>query len=525
MRDGDRDPGLPIKVGPCSNTEFDPQPMNPVVREAMRRARAMAEERARKLGIPRRRFLLSSMGAATTLAALSACSREANGGDDAGGTHAVSDDATIDPEAALSELGGDQPVIDVQTHFLEYPDQGSGGLADGVAQAVIGFRAIGHNSDCPDDEDPMECLTTERWIEEVFGRSDTTMAVISALPFGAGTDDDPLSPEIMAEGRRQLAELCDAQGDRVLVQGHGQPNGDGDLEEFFEDMEAEAEAYDIVAWKSYTHFGEGWMLDDSLVGDDAPEGFAGSAEPIGSRYLGRVMELYEAGKGPNIIAVHKGLSIVGGAQGSPYASPADIGPAAVNFPELQFCVYHSGYEVGEAEGPYDRGAPNQGADRLISTLQDNDIGPNSNVYAELGGTWRNLMALADDDEKAHLLGKLLLHVGEDRVLWGTDSIWFGSPQDQIESLRTFEISEQFQEQYGYPALTDEIKQKIFWKNAAGLHGVDTYRLRCQAAVDLYDSEGNEEARQSTRLGNWTYGPRNAKVSRRVFLANHPWAAL
>jgi hypothetical protein len=481
----------------------------------------MAEERARKLGMPRRKFLLSSMGAATTLAALSACSSESKDGGSGNG-HNVSDAATIDPEAALEELGDDQPVIDVQTHFLEYPEEGGEGLAAGVAAAVMQFRAIGSNSDCPDDEDPMVCLSTERWIEEVFGRSDTSMAVISALPFGAGTLDDPLNPDIMAAGRRQLEELCESEGDRVLVQGHGQPNGT-ELEDFFEQMEAEADNYPIVAWKSYTHIGGGWMLDDSLAGDEAPADYAGVAEPIGTRYLEKVMELYEAGKGPNVIAVHKGLSIVGGAVGSPYASPSDIGPAAQTFPEIRFCVYHSGFEIGVAEEAFDPANPNEGTDRLISSLKDNNIEPNTNVYAELGGTWRNMMAFGDDDQKAHFLGKLLLHVGEDRVLWGTDSIWFGSPQDQIEALRTFEISEQFQEEYGYPALTDEVKHKIFWRNAAQLHGVDTYRLKCDVEADRADPAADEEARQSSSLGNWTYGPRTAKVSRRVFLSNHPWA--
>ena len=46
---------------------------------------------------------------------------------------------------------------------------------------------------------------------------------------------------------------------------------------------------------------------------------------------------------------------------------------------------------------------------------------------------------------AHVVGKLLKYVGEDRVLWGTDSIWFGSPQDQIQAFRAFQISEEFQE--------------------------------------------------------------------------------
>ena len=103
------------------------------------------------------------------------------------------------------------------------------------------------------------------------------------------------------------------------------------------------------------------------------------------------------------------------------------------------------------------------------------------MYAELGGTWWFVMR--DPTVAAHVLGKLLKYVGEDRVVWGTDSIWFGTPQDQIQAMRTFQISEQLQEQYGYPALTDELKAKIFGLNSARLYGIEpiTGQLRRRPA--------------------------------------------
>jgi uncharacterized protein len=39
-----------------------------------------------------------------------------------------------------------------------------------------------------------------------------------------------------------------------------------------------------------------------------------------------------------------------------------------------------------------------------------------------------------------VIGKLVKYCGEDNVLWGTDSIWYGSPQDQIQAFRTFQIA-------------------------------------------------------------------------------------
>jgi len=79
------------------------------------------------------------------------------------------------------------------------------------------------------------------------------------------------------------------------------------------------------------------------------------------------------------------------------------------------------------------------------------------------------------------VGKLLARIGEDRVLWGTDGIWFGSPQPQIMAFRAFTITPAFQEQFGYPDLTNRVKQKVFGLNAARLFGIDPAATFC--AVD------------------------------------------
>jgi hypothetical protein len=84
---------------------------------------------------------------------------------------------------------------------------------------------------------------------------------------------------------------------------------------------------------------------------------------------------------------------------------------------------------------------------------------------------------------AHVLGKLLLHLGEDRILWGTDSIWYGAPQDQISAFRAFEIPQSMQDAYGYPALTDGAKSKILGLTAAAVYGIDVAATRCAIRDD------------------------------------------
>jgi predicted TIM-barrel fold metal-dependent hydrolase len=194
------------------------------------------------------------------------------------------------------------------------------------------------------------------------------------------------------------------------------------------------------------------------------------------------------------IATHKGLS-----GGSWFASPEDIGPAARKHPNAKFIVYHSGFEARVMEGPYRVATKTVGVNRLISSLREAGIAPNQNVYAELGSTWWNIMRAPT--QAAHVLGKLLKYVGEDNVVWGTDCLFYGSPQDQIQALRAFRITPEFQERYGYPALTRDIKRKILGANSARLYGVDPVTVPCR-----FTRHELEHIRRSIPARNATYGP-------------------
>ncbi len=121
------------------------------------------------------------------------------------------------------------------------------------------------------------------------------------------------------------------------------------------------------------------------------------------------------------------------------------------------------------EGSYEESTRGRGVNRLIASLEESRVKPGSNVYAEIGSTW--YLALRRPEEAAHILGKLIQGVGEDRVLWGTDSIWYGSPQSLIDAFWSFQIPERLQVEHGYSPLTTAVKEKILWRNAAGLYGV------------------------------------------------------
>lgn len=456
------DPGLPIKLDPCSNGETAPPPPSPLAREVARRTRDAADRKARRLGMSRRDFLRSSMGAATMLSILAACSRESGqtGGDFAvdrtstttgGGRSTTTVDgtadtpATMEPDAAEEAIGpfDEELIVDVQNHLLEYPDD-STASAPGFPQSSCG------------EADPRDCYGIEHFLELLFVESDTHVVMLSAIPFAPGA----LSPEVMERTIAAADELGCA--DRVLMQGESFPTSTG-----LDAMADVADRFPIRALKTYTHSGgPAWRLDDDT----------------GDAYFAQV-----AAVGVPIVAVHKGLS-----GNNPASSPVDVGPAAANHPGIDILVYHSAYETGTAEGPYDLSV-DVGVNRLITSVADAGLGPGGNVYAELGSTWRNLMARPD--EAAHLLGKLLVAFGPDNILWGTDSIWYGSPQDQIQAFRAFEISDEFQDRFGYPALTPEIKRKILGHNAARLFDIDGPATTCE--IDRDALLGRRQQRTST----------------------------
>jgi hypothetical protein len=94
-----------------------------------------------------------------------------------------------------------------------------------------------------------------------------------------------------------------------------------------------------------------------------------------------------------------------------------------------------------------------------------------NVYCEIGSSF-GLLAIAHPVMCQHLIGKNVKHYGADRVLWGTDCLWWGSPAWVIDAFKRFQISDELCEKFGYSKLTKEDKAKIFGLNAANIYGID-----------------------------------------------------
>lgn len=465
----DAEPRLPIKLDSTSNGEYTPVAATERLRHVQLSAMEAAAENARRLGVSRRDFLRSTAGSATVLLAmnqLAACG---------GGSYQVPKSAALEPAEADAALKGEEFIFDVQTHHVdadrkwwaENPPNLSEFL-QGTPQAKCGSDSFA------------KCFDGDHYLKEVFLDSDTDLAVVSAL---WGTPEmNPLLPEEAAKTRERFERMEGAP--RLLL--HGVVWGKAQSEaQTAEHMQRLVEKERIVAFKLYPVWspdGEGYRMDDPATG----------------------LRLLRQGiaAGVSLFAIHKGLKVSGAKNA--FTSPLDIGPAAKAFPEATLLIYHSGYETQRKEGPYDPQAQS-GVDALIRSLQENGIGKDGNVYAELGSVWRETMK--DPDQAAHVLGKLLKYVGEDRILWGTDAIWYGSPQDQIQAFRAFQISPEFQEKYGYPALTPAIKRKIFGLNAARVYQVSPQEVQKAQRFDAV-ARARLEYQNDPSPSHLTYGPRS-----------------
>ncbi len=321
--------------------------------------------------------------------------------------------------------------------------------------------------------DHIECFSARRYIEEMFLDSDTHVAVLTTVPAalceGGATSDcgNPLPNEEIIATRELVNGLARSQ--RLLNHAMIMPNLG--LSAALDTMDRVHAESGVAAWKCYPPWGpsgSGWSLADPAIGIPFVE--------------------HGIALGVPIFCIHKGLPLPG--FDPVHTDPSDVAEVAARFPAGRFVVYHSAYNHGApgfgtdvTEGPYDpTGSPSTarvGINSLVSAMEASGLGPGSNVYAELGSTWQSLMT--SPDEAAHALGKLLRYVGEDNILWGTDCIWYGTPQPQIEAFRAFRISTELQDRYGYPELTDQRKRKILGLNAARLYGIDPEARRC--AID------------------------------------------
>jgi predicted TIM-barrel fold metal-dependent hydrolase len=377
----------------------------------------------------------------------------ADGGGGVGGRFVTGD--PMDP-ACTAELMLDATkefVFDMQTHHIERVGNSS----------YTSFFNLGYPEQAGCGKGLPGCFLRDEYITLMFLQSQTTIAMLSAVP--AVEKELPITNDEMAASRDYINQLAHSQ--RVVIQGQVLPNDN--LQKQLDGMDRLVETNKVSCWKVHTEWGP------NNTWGNAPDGFWLDDMMVGIPFVEKARQT-----GVKVFCCHKGLPAP--LFNADHCSPRDIGPIAKMYPDTSWVAYHSAYAFGGSalggapEGAYKMGSMT-GIDSLITVLKDSGIGPNQNVYAELAGVWNVVMS--NPTQAAHVIGKLLLAVGENNLLWGSDAIWTAKPQPYVDAFWSFEITPQFQMQYGYPELTKDLKRKVLSGNAARLFSVDLQARRCQ----------------------------------------------
>jgi uncharacterized protein len=441
----------PVPTQMISNGEFNPLPQTQQQRQVEARIKELADTTAKKLGLSRRGFLRTGSGMAAAFVAMN---------DVYGRFFDVSAAEAAEPAAAAERAQGlaNQYIVDVQTHFMRDDFKGE------FMMGIVNYAAENYNPAMKTGPGglSLDALKFDNYVKYIWLDSDTKVALLSGAPF-----DDPaawfLSNDQMKSAHDAVNKV--AGSNRMLFHSLVTPKQPGWMEELDRCI-AEVKP---SSWKSYT-IGDPlnpkttkypWRLDDEAV----------------------VYPWYEKAvkAGINTVCCHKGLmpndyatSIPGG--GWKYATVEDLPKAAKDWPQINFVIYHSAIqpflvpldaELAEFE--------KTGYIRWVSDLakipQEHGV---NNVYGEIGTAFATT-CVTSPRFCAAMMGTLIKGLGHDHVVWGTDSVLYGSPQWQIEALRRLEIPDDLQKKFGFAALgpaNGMQKNAIFGYNSAQLYKLD-----------------------------------------------------
>ena len=331
----------------------------------------------------------------------------------------VNEAEAAEPAATREMWPKKEFILDGQTHHVK--DSMPGPLGFRMMTGKLGLNpALSGIKPAPDS------LHRGNYVKEIFFDSDTVMACITGAAIGPPAAY-VLSPDEVAKTRDVVNDMAGSR--RMLCHGITTPNNPN----WIEDAERQVKELKIAAWKFYTGDPVGpWRHDDEKV-----------AYPFYERSLKLGMKN---------ICTHKGLPLPG--PGKEFFRPDDILKAAKDWPDINWIIFHSGMkhmmtQVPAGESGIDADGNIPWTTDFCRQIQESGV---KNVYLELGAVFGHSV-VTHPEVCGHLLGQVIAAVGADHVIWGTDSIWWGSPQWQIEAFRRFQIPEALQAKFGYrPAL-------------------------------------------------------------------------
>jgi predicted TIM-barrel fold metal-dependent hydrolase len=471
----------PIPTQSVSSDEFMPVPQTERQRRVEARVKELGRELARKHGMTRRRFLQTASGMAAAFVAMNEVY---------GPLYGVRLAEAQTPEMAKERAQSlkDQFVMDCHTHFLRDDTRNTTfvRLRETVGKA-------GWNPALAGKPQTLEDLKFANYYKEIFLDSDTKVALISGSPSDIAQDWF-LTNEMKAAARAKVNR--EAGSRRMLSHAIFTPGQPG----WLESIDRVIAELTPDSFKGYT-IGDNtnkavgkypWRMDDEKVTYKAYEKFLKA--------------------GLVNVCVHKGLFPPSLEQQFPhllaYSDVRDVGRAAKDWPQLNFVIYHSGYRfIGGASRIEDAWAQFEKTGRIEWVTDLAEIPSTygvTNVYGDLGQIFAQ-STMADPRVCAAMLGQLVRGLGADHVVWGSDAIWTGSPQWQIEALRRLEIPEDMQKRYGFTPLgaaDGPVKNAILGENNARLY---KYDRRAALATDRIVALKEDYEKAGAARSNLRYG--------------------
>ena len=441
----------PVPTQIVSSDEYMPVPQGAKQREVEARLKEMSGWLARQQGLSRRRFFQTAAGMAASFVAMNQVF---------GRLFEVTEAEAATPDMAAERAGSlsNQLIIDGHTHFLRDDTRLMGFIK---AREAVG--KAGWNEEIGDKEQTIDDLKYANYVKEIYMDSDTKVALLSNSPSEA-PEDWFIPQEQVFKTREQVNK--DAGTRRMMAHFTITPGWPGWLDQ----VDHAIEIYKPDSWKGYT------------VGDNTHKELANHPFHLDDEKL--MYPFYEkaAKSGIKNVCIHKGLFAPTVEEKfprlRPYADVSDVGRAAKDWPQLNFLIYHSAYRwigASPAEGmaEFDKTGRTSWTSDLAEIPEKYGV---TNVYGDLGQLFA-WTAVAEPRLAAALMGMLVKGLGADHVLWGTDAVWTGAPQWQIEGLRRLEIPEDMQQKYGFQPLgpaDGPTKTAVFGGNTARLYNFDQH---------------------------------------------------
>jgi len=513
----------PVPTRMVSNGEYMPAPQTENQKKVEARIQDLSETASKKLGIDRRRFLAGTGGMAAAFLAMNEVF---------GRFFSVSPIEMFEPEAyAQSGAPRDLFVFDDQLHMVRGSAPNPGGMLRAVAQgstsgagtnpmnprglrdergdvwgvwnpALVGLPNVAANAQIV------------QFIKDVYLDSQITIGLLSnvtASVVNMGPDQnrpprnykEAMTGELLTAAQTAAARnfVNEISGSTRML-AHGLLYvGKGNLAYIQEQIEQNKPD----SWKGYNISNAAkvdndpnslmrqWRHDDEAV-----------AYPTFELIEKNYQKLKAAKPGFNNICVHKGL-----APGPPdpeRGHPRDLPKAAKDWPNLNFITYHAciqpAFFMYDALQEVKSGKMRQGVPDISWTTEYATlVAPYKNTYAEIGTTWASSI-VTFPTVAAHIMGQLMKFMGPDRIVFGSDAVWYGSPQWQIDAMWRFQIPEDLRKKYGYPEMTPDARRKILGLNSAKLYGINTTQNFKPVPKD-YEKRMSKELKTIMELPGYT----------------------